>query len=276
MKSFVKWAGSKYRIIEKIKPYFPTARRLIEPFVGSATVFLNTTYPSYLLADTNHDLIYLYQYLKKDGFVFINYCRSFFKPQFNAPEAFYHLRSIFNKSNNARKRAALLLYLNKHCFNGLARFNQKGQFNTPFSPYKQPYFPEKEMLFFYQKAQYVTFLHADFHETLNRVRLGDVVYCDPPYVGLSKTANFNGYTAQGFSSLQQIQLAHIAKQLADQGIPVIISNHDTEFTRDIYQGALLLKFSVQRNISGKKASRKKVTEILAIFDKSLSTKHLSD
>lgn len=276
MKSFIKWAGSKYRIIEKIKPYFPAAHRLIEPFVGSAAVFLNTTYPSYLLADTNHDLIHLYQYLKKDGRIFINYCRSFFRPEFNDPEAFYHLRSVFNNSNNSRKRAALLLYLNKHCFNGLARFNQKGQFNTPFSPYKQPYFPEKEMLFFYQKAQYVTLLHADFHETLNQVRSGDVVYCDPPYVSLSKTANFNGYTAQGFSPRQQIQLANIAKQLAEQGIPVVISNHDTEFTRHIYQDALLLNFFVQRNISGKNTGRKKVAEILAIFNKSLASKHLPD
>ncbi|WP_010598253.1 Dam family site-specific DNA-(adenine-N6)-methyltransferase [Rickettsiella massiliensis] len=125
MKSFIKWTGSKYRIIEKIKPYFPAAHRLIEPFVDSAAVFLNTTYASYLLADTNHDLIHLYQYLKKDGRIFINYCRSFFRPEFNDPEAFYHLRSVFNNSNNSRKRAALLLYLNKHCFNGLARLIKK-------------------------------------------------------------------------------------------------------------------------------------------------------
>ncbi|WP_010598252.1 DNA adenine methylase [Rickettsiella massiliensis] len=95
-------------------------------------------------------------------------------------------------------------------------------------------------------------------------------------MSLSKTANFNGYTAQGFSPRQQIQLANIAKQLAEQGIPVVISNHDTEFTRHIYQDALLLNFFVQRNISGKNTGRKKVAEILAIFNKSLASKHMAD
>lgn len=265
MKSFLKWAGNKYRIIKQIKACLPQTERLIEPFIGSATVFLNTIYPSYLLADSNHDLIQLYQYLKREGQSFIDYCRLFFYPCFNNAEEFYRLRQLFNSSQDQRIRAALLLYLNKHCFNGLARFNQKGEFNTPFSLYKAPYFPEKEMQFFCQHAKNAKIIHADFLDTLSLAKPGDVVYCDPPYVGLSKTANFTHYTASGFNNHQQLNLANTAKNLAARGITVIISNHDTQFTRSIYKDAILYSLSVQRNISSKNSGRGKVAELLAVF-----------
>jgi DNA adenine methylase len=265
MKSFLKWAGNKHRIIEHIKNSLPKGERLIEPFIGSATVFLNTQYPSYLLADSNHDLIQLYQHLQKEEQFFINYCRIFFDTKFNTAKEFYRLRNLFNESKENRIRAALFLYLNKHCFNGLARFNQKGEFNTPFSYYKTPYFPEKEMQFFCKQAKNAQIIHADFTSTLALAKYGDIIYCDPPYVGLSRTANFTHYTATGFSNEQQKHLADTAKALADQGIIVIISNHDTQFTRTIYQAATLIPLSVQRNISSKGAKREKAAEILAIF-----------
>lgn len=265
MKSLLKWPGNKYRIVEQIKACLPKAARLIEPFMGSAAVFLNTTYPSYLLADSNADLIHLYQYLQQEGQHFIDYCRIFFAFKFNNAEEFYRLRDLFNASKESRIRAALFLYLNKHCFNGLTRFNKKGAFNTPFSHYKSPYFPEKEMQFFYQQAKNAEIRHADFSSTLKLAQRGDVVYCDPPYVELSKTAYFTHYTAEGFNHAQQRQLANTAKELASQGISVIISNHDTVFTRTIYQGAILIPLSVQRHISSRGSKRKKVAELLAIF-----------
>lgn len=265
MKSFLKWAGNKHRIITQIKACLPQGKCLIEPFIGSASVFLNTLYPSYLLADTNRDLIQLYQHLQQEGQLFINYCRMFFDDRFNNAEEFYRLRRSFNESRENRIRAALLLYLNKHCFNGLTRFNKKGQFNTPFSCYKAPYFPEKEMQFFHKQSKNAQIIHADFSNTLTLAKYGDVVYCDPPYVGLSKTANFSHYTADGFSQAQQINLANTAKSLASKGITVIISNHDTEFTRDIYHPATFISLSVQRNMSSKGCRREKAAEILAIF-----------
>lgn len=265
MKSFLKWAGNKHRIIDKLKIYLPKTDRLIEPFLGSATVFLNTSYPAYLLGDNNFDLIQLYKHLQHEGQFFIDYCRLFFHGNFNTPEEFYRLRQLFNDSKEHRKRAALLLYLNKHCFNGLARFNQKGEFNTPFSHYKSPYFPEKEMQYFHQHAKTAEFIHGDFLTTLEYVKQGDIIYCDPPYVGLSKTANFTHYTSEGFNHIQQMNLAKAAKSLASKGIQVIISNHDTEFTRDIYKGATIVSLVVQRNISSKGSERKKAKELIAIF-----------
>ena len=121
------------------------------------------------------------------------------------------------------------------------------------------------MQYFYVHARKAKFIHGDFLSTLEYVKQGDIVYCDPPYVGLSKTANFTQYTSEGFSHTQQVLLANTAKHLASQGIQVIISNHDTEFTRDIYKSATIVSLIVQRNISSKGSERKKAKELLAIF-----------
>lgn len=265
MKPFLKWAGGKYQIIDRLLVALPSGNRLIEPFVGSGTVFLNTNYQDYFLADANQDLITLYQYLQLEGGQFIQDCYEFFAPKYNQSNAFYELRILFNKTNNLRLKALLFVYLNKHCFNGLCRYNAKGEFNTPFGAYKKPYFPEKEMQFFYEKTKYAVFQSADFLETLCNAMPGDIVYCDPPYVPLSKTANFTDYNGCRFNTDQQLLLAKVANELAAKGIVVIISNHDTKFTREIYKNAVLFDFPVQRFISCHGRSRQKVSEILAVF-----------
>ncbi len=267
MKPFLKWAGNKYQIIERIRSTLPKGKRLIEPFVGSGAVFLNTDYPDYLLTDSNQDLINLYQHLKLEGQAFIKDCQEFFQPSNNHEQAFYALRTLFNTTSNPRLKALLFVYLNKHCFNGLCRYNTKHEFNTPFGRYQKPYFPEKEMQFFHQRAQIATFKQTDFLATMQEAILGDVVYCDPPYVPLSKTANFTSYSAGGFSSEQQALLAKTAHELAEKGITVVISNHDTEFTRKIYHQhkANVASFDVQRFISCIGTNRNKAGEILAVF-----------
>lgn len=265
MKPFLKCAGNKYQIIERVLAALPAGNRLIEPFVGSGSVFLNSDYPRYLLADSNQDLINLYQHLQIEGEGFIHDCCAFFTPENNQSEAFYQLRTLFNTTIDQRLKALLFVYLNKHCFNGLCRYNSKGSFNTPFGRYKKPYFPEKEMLFFYEKTKDAVFESADFLTTLSKAQPGDVVYCDPPYVPLSKTANFTNYSAGGFSHDQQVLLAETAGKLAAKGITVVISNHDTEFTRSAYQKASISSFSVQRFISCNATRREKAAEVLAIF-----------
>src|SRR5262245_19282765 len=116
MRPFLKWAGNKYQIIERIKAVLPAGERLVEPFVGSGAVFLNTKYPSYLLADANSDLINLYQQLQLGGQTFVDYCRSFFIPENNRADAFYTLRARFNASEDRAEKGALFVYLNKHCY----------------------------------------------------------------------------------------------------------------------------------------------------------------
>ena len=266
MKPFLKWAGNKYQIIERILTLLPPGGRLIEPFVGSAAVFLNSDYPRYLLADSNGDLIALYQRLQWEGEAFIAYGRTLFTPENNDPTRYYELRTAFNETADGRYKAALFLYLNKHGYNGLCRYNSKGKFNVPFGRYKRPYFPEKEMRFFAAKAQTAEFTQADFAQTLAAAQPGDVVYADPPYHPLSATANFTSYSAAPFGPEEQRRLAADAERLAAQGVPVLLSNHDAPFVRDLYGRATRQEFfAVQRNISCHGANRVKAQEILALF-----------
>jgi len=265
MKPFLKWAGNKYQIIRQIKESLPPGDCLIEPFLGSGAVFLNTDYPRYLLGDINKDLINLYQHLQQEGREFIAYCRTFFSPSSNSEQAYYAYREEFNSTSDLRLKAALFLYLNKHGYNGLCRYNAGGSFNVPFGRYKAPYFPEAEMLYFYEKAQRAQFFCADFATMLKMAQPGSVVYGDPPYVPLSSTANFTSYSSDGFGLAEQQRLADLAKELAAQGIPVLLSNHDTEFTRRAYAGAKIKKFPVQRYISCNGNKRGKVQEVLALF-----------
>ncbi len=266
MKPFLKWAGNKYQIIERIKAVLPPGKRLIEPFVGSGALFLNTDYPVYLLADANPDLISLHKQLQAGGQAFINTCRSYFTPENNRAERFYELRERFNLTTDTAEKAALFVYLNKHCYNGLCRYNSKGGFNVPFGKYIKPYFPGDEMLFFWHRCQHAEFVVQGFVETLESAVVGDVVYCDPPYVPLSQTANFTSYSSDRFGVDEQLMLARMAERLAACGIPVVISNHDNEFTRQAYRNANHAHyFPVQRYISCDGANRNKVDEVLAIF-----------
>lgn len=264
---FLKWAGNKFRVMDEIHEMLPPeGKRLIEPFAGSAAVFLNTNYQRYLITDSNPDLINLYNHLKKEGNDFIRYCKRYFSAKNNTPERYYYLRDQFNKTTDIRKRSALFVYLNRHGYNGLCRYNAKGGFNVPFGRYKAPYFPQKEMEFFSQKAKYATFQVASFEQTISRAKQGDVVYCDPPYVALSKSANFTSYSSGGFSEDQQIQLVDSATKTAAKGIPVLISNHKTDFTDKIYQPAKQHRyFEVRRYISCNGAKREPAGEVLALF-----------
>lgn len=263
---FLKWPGGKYRLLGSIDKCLPKGKQLIEPFVGAGAVFLNTDYAHYILNDINTDLINLYQILQKDGLTFIDYCKQYFKPRYNTEKSYYRLRDQFNASDDLYQRSALFLYLNRHGFNGLCRYNMgKKEFNVPFGRYLKPYFPEKEMVHFYEKAQYALFVCEDFSETLKRAKKESVVYCDPPYVPLSFTANFTRYHAEGFSMEQQQQLADLAKALALKGIPVLISNHSHDLTHGMYQGAHVTEFEVKRLISCQANNRQMVKELLALF-----------
>jgi DNA adenine methylase len=266
-RSFLKWPGNKYRVLEHICARLPAGQRLIEPFVGSAAVFLNTQYPKYLLSDVNADLIHVYQLLQREGQQFINYAKSFFKTKNNEPEKYYKFREKFNSTQDKRLKAALFIYLNRHGYNGLCRYNRSGFFNVPFGRYCQPYFPETEMQFFHQKSQQdVTFMCADFRACLKRARRGQVVYCDPPYVPLTASANFTAYSPQPFLIEQQDHLVNTAEKLAKKGIPVLVSNHDTKDVRAAYQKAKLFYFSVSRTISCNPKRRLPAPELLALFE----------
>lgn len=264
-KPFLKWAGNKVHCLEFILKSLPAGKRLIEPFAGSGAVFINSNYPSYLLAERNRDLITLYESLRREGHSFIDFCEDYFIRANNSPEHYYRLREHFNQMQPCRERAAVFLYLNRHGYNGLCRFNLKGFYNVPFGRYRRPYFPRQEMMLFHQRSQSVQFLHADFRETFALAEKGDIIYCDPPYVPLSASASFSSYIDKRFSERDQIELAELAMASAKKGVTVVISNHDTDFTRHHYRHSSMISFPVKRMISCKARQRLPVQELVAVF-----------
>jgi DNA adenine methylase len=265
-RAFLKWAGGKFSLIEDITAKLPQAKKLIEPFVGAGSVFLNTNYSKYLLNDINADLINLYNIVKHQSSDYITDSAKFFTPAFNEEQRYYQIRQEFNDSEDIYERAIFFLYLNRHGYNGLCRYNNSGKFNVPFGRYKAPYFPEKELMYFAEKSQLATFTCDSFERVFARARKNSVIYCDPPYAPISKTAMFNSYAAGGFTLDNQIKLASLARRTGyKRNIPVLVSNHDTEFTRDIYQGADMTELQVSRFISQNGSTRIKVAELLALF-----------
>lgn len=265
-RAFLKWAGGKYPLIEEIRFHLPAGDCLIEPFVGAGSVFLNTEYSTYILADINSDLINLYNLVKLYTEDFVRAARTLFSSEFNNPNQFYLLREEFNLSKDSYRRAMLFLYLNRHCYNGLCRYNLCGKFNVPFGRYKKPYFPEKELYWFAEKARNATFLCEHYGATLAKATRGTVVYCDPPYAPLSATANFTAYHTNNFSIINQKDLAKRAYRLSiESHVPVLISNHDTKLTRDLYQHASLYVVKARRTISQNAFRRTKVNELLALY-----------
>lgn len=265
-RAFLKWAGGKYGLVEQINTRLPEGKKLIEPFVGAGSVFLNSDYDSYLLNDVNPDLIALYKFVKSRPVTFVKDAQTLFVPKNNDKVNYYGLRQEFNASNDPYYRSLLFLYLNRHGYNGLCRYNLKGGFNVPFGDYTKPYFPEHEIFAFSQKAKKAKFVCEDYKKTFSRARKGSVIYCDPPYAPLSETANFTSYATGGFDANEQAKLAKVAERAAfKRSIPVLISNHDTELTRKLYDHSEQSFVKVGRSISQNGANRQKVSEIFAYY-----------
>lgn len=263
---FLKWAGGKRKLVALIAKSLARGDRLVEPFVGSGAVFMGTNYKKYLLCDTNADLIGLFNNLKNNTDKLLAETEILFSGKYKTEEDFYELRERFNTLEaDDIKKSSLFVYLNKHAFNGLCRYNNKGFFNVPFGKYTNPNLPIKEMLLFSKKAQIAEFKCLDFKETFKLVKKGDVVYCDPPYVPISATASFTTYAKENFKLEEQNSLADEANKAKANGIRVVISNSDQSITRDMYKNAEIESIDVMRSISSKGSTRGKVKELIAIF-----------
>ena len=268
-KPFLKWAGNKYRVLPHLLPLIGTPKQYIEPFAGSMSVALNVAADSMVLNDFNGDLISLYRHVMNDE-EFIDDCEKVCSVG-NNQETFYQLRDIFNTTPDNRHKAILFIYLNRHCFNGLTRYNKKGQFNVPFGKYSSPYFPRKEMENFkviFNQKQSVRITSYDFaaDEMYQNIDSDTVVYFDPPYLPLTDTANFSDYATGGFDYDDQVRLRDLAISLANRGARVIISNHDTPVARELYSAATITSIDVGRFIAAKGSSRKSVKEVLAVWN----------
>ncbi|WP_336855582.1 DNA adenine methylase [Pseudescherichia vulneris] len=259
MTTILKWAGNKTAIMSQLKEHLPAGPRLVEPFAGSCAVMMATDYPHYLVADVNPDLINLYQVIKEDVNSFIHLAERIFS-KFTTEEGYYKCRQFFNTVPlEPIDKSAYFLFLNRHCYRGLCRYNQRGLFNVPYGNYKKPYLPVDEIRAFAEKAVRATFICASYDETLAMLQAGDVVYCDPPYDG-----TFTGYHTAGFTEDDQYHLASILERRSSEGHPVIVSNSDTSLTRSLYRNFSLHQLTAKRSMGVAAGESKSAVEVIAV------------
>lgn len=261
---FLKWPGNKFRMLSKILPSMPKGKRLVEPFGGTCSVSLNSPFDKFLIGEINGHLITLYRLIQKDK-NFIAYAHKKFQ-ECNDKESYYKIREVFNSTSNARLRSALFIYLNRHGFNGLCRYNLSGKYNVPFGRYISPKFPLKQLLNFVEKSKQIEFVKCNFTNIFKKHLLAeDVVYCDPPYLPLNKTS-FTSYSYYSFNLKHHINLIKLAKKAQKKGITTLISNHSSLDIDKLYEDAdEIQKFTSPRFISNNVESRKPASELLAIF-----------
>lgn len=261
----LKWAGGKRSLLRQYDRHFPARFKAYhEPFVGGAAVFFHLRprlQGACHLGDVNPELINLYTVLRDQVEPLIERLGEHSRQ--HDPEYFYQVRSQHPGELESLARAARMVYLNKTCFNGLYRVNSKGYFNVPLGRYANPTILDPERLRAASRALHGVELRLEPFETvLDRAEEGDLVYFDPPYQPLTRTANFTSYTADSFSEEDQARLAGVFRRLSERGVQVLLSNSDTELVRDLYQGFRLHKIQAPRFINSKAAGRKAIGELL--------------
>jgi len=256
-KPFVKWAGGKRQLINKLLENAPTVfNTFYEPFIGGGALLFALTPSKAVISDINTELINAYQVIKNnvEGLI-----RSL-KRHKNDETYFYNQRSLNPQELNELRRASRFIYLNKTCYNGLYRENSKGKFNTPFGRYKNPKIADEENLraiSAYLNSADVQILNLDFKQTVSKAKKGDFVYFDPPYHPWSETASFTKYSKSDFNMENQEELADTFKRLAKKGVHVMLSNSNTEIVKTLYTGFNFTEVEANRFINCKAQKRGK-------------------
>lgn len=257
LRPFVKWAGGKRQLLREIGNRLPGAiGTYFEPFVGGGAVLVNLTNDGRIsravISDLNSELINLYEVVKKnpDNLIAALSCEEFE----NSEDAFRNLKDEFNMltghSGNKVRRAAILVYLNKHGYNGLWRVNSKGKFNVPFGRYKKSCMPPAHsILKFSRMLQNVKILNMDFEPAVKTAKKGDFIYFDPPYHPVSKTANFTDYNSEGFTFYDQQRLAGVFSRLDAKGVLMMLSNSKVPEIEGLYNGFTIDTVEAKRCIN---------------------------
>ena len=288
-KPFLKWAGGKGQLLHEIKQYYPLLdnhiTKYVEPFVGGGAVLFdilnNFNIKEIYINDVNEELINTYRVIKENINELINVLKLYqseYIPLDTEKRKFYYTekRKRFNelkikksKKENIEK-AALMIFLNKTCFNGLYRVNKSGCFNVPMGSYKNPLIcDENNLRAVSEKLQKVTIICGDYAKLINFIDKNTFVYFDPPYRPLTNTANFTSYTENLFDDKKQIELSNFINEIHKKGAKILLSNSDPKNSnpKDNFFDILYSDYKIKRvdatrmiNCSGK--SRGKIKELL--------------
>lgn len=270
-KPFVKWAGGKNGLINSLISFIPkNFNSYFEPFVGGGALFFYLKNLNILnskkiyLNDKNTELINAYKQIKINPNKLLeeleilknNHSKEYFYKIRNLDRDFdfYSLSEVF--------RAARFIYLNKTCFNGLCRYNAKGNFNTPIGSYKNPKIYDKDLIFSVHKVlKNVSITNKDFEVVSLKAKKGDFIYFDPPYYPINKTSSFVSYT-DNFSANEQIRLYKLFKMLDCEGIKVLQSNSNTDFIKELYKDFEIIEVISKRAINCKGDKRGCITSLI--------------
>lgn len=286
-KPFLKWAGGKTQLISEISNKIPFKKDsefvYIEPFVGSGAVlfWVLNNYESVskaVINDINTDLTQTYEAIKNDVENLIPLLEQWEHEYHNLADDdelkkqyYYEKRSRFNlRTSDQTTQSALMIFLNKTCFNGLYRVNKSNGFNVPIGSYKKPTICDKDNLRAVSAAlSKVVILNGDFEDTLQHIGENTLVYMDPPYKPLNKTSSFNSYAKDEFNDDEQIRLKEFCDTLSNANCKWILSNSDLkntqpddEFFDDLYENYDIERVWANRSINSNSERRGKLTELL--------------
>lgn len=263
----LKWAGGKRQLLDTLIPLVPKDYSVYcEPFVGGGALFFALQPQSACINDVNHELIRVYTVIKNDVDALIEQLKQFQ----NNKDQFYEIRSWDrNKDKYTHlsdiEKAARIIYLNRTCFNGLFRVNASGEFNVPFGNYANPNIvnePVLRAISFYFNNSEIVFNAVDYAEILKNLPDNAFVYLDPPYDPVSVTANFTGYTKDGFSRDEQIKLRKCCDELNERGIKFMLSNSATDFICDQYSKYNIEIISAKRLVGADASKRGRIQEVI--------------
>jgi DNA adenine methylase len=273
---FIKWVGGKTQLLPKLLGLIPKEiKTYYEPFLGGGAVFWALAkegrFEQAILNDWNEELTNTYKVVRDKPESLIEQLTIFADEYKANPEETFSTIRAYDREDitkyNPVVRAARMIFLNKTCYNGLYRVNKAGQFNSPFGEFKTPptVCDAQNIRDCSAVLEKVPTIHTgDFALIAEMATEGDVVYFDPPYEPVSDTADFTSYTEVGFGREDQLRLASLFKKLAERGVRVLMSNHDTPSIREMYAGFEVIQVPARRNINSKGSKRGHVMEVVVV------------
>lgn len=284
VKPFIKWAGGKSQLLDVIREKYPeTIEKYCEPFVGGGAVLFdvlaNFQPKEVLINDINPELVNTYIHVKNNAKSVIDLLlemQTAFWGMDNdvRKDYFYSKRNRFNElisqSADTVEKAALFIFLNKTCFNGLYRVNGKGLYNVPMGSYKNPPICDDDNIRLISGLlQNVEIKCGDYSQCVDFIDKNTFVYIDPPYRPLSETSSFTSYAKAEFGDEQQIQLGHFMELISQNGAKIVASNSDPKNTNendnffdDIYKKFVINRVAASRMINSNSKGRGSINELL--------------
>ena len=265
---FVKWAGGERQLLPAITDRLPQNwDSYFEPFIGGGAVLFDLQPEHAVINDINEALVNLYKQVQSSVetlMIEVDTIDQGLASASDPKEYYYSVRARYNaflsEGTHNLSSAALLLFLNKHCFNGLYRVNAKGLFNVPYNGSSAVSYSKENLIAASKYLSSVTILRGDFEAACAEAKKGDFVFFDSPYAPLNPTS-FEAYTKEGFSREEHIRLSNLFKELTERGCHCMLTNHNTPFIRDLYQEFTVEEVQVRRSINSD-ASKRTGTEVI--------------